>query len=80
MFKRMLRICIFTLLIVSFPLVMLYQFFEAIFVCPIFYIVKGKRYMDLYYPFVLVYVDLCDCIFCEEDYSNVTFKRKYYHD
>ena len=80
MFKRLLRVTLIVVMFAVFPLMLLYQIVELMLVCPMYYVIKGKHYLDKYYQTFDVYIDFFDYLFGFSKFDDVTFKRKYYYD
>ena len=77
---RLFKILTIAVLLLLFPLVMAYQLFETMIVWTLYYVITGKRYLNLYYPLIVVYYDFLEYLIGVSTIDDVTFKRKYYYD
>ena len=75
-YKRFLKALAFVLGFCVFPIIMVYQTIEFMFVASIYWIITGKRYYDKYELVSFIWQDLmCG----ERKLKDLTFKRSYNH-
>lgn len=74
MFKRTLKVIELVILFCLFPLVFMYQVIELILVVPIYWIITGNDYLDIYAPVSLVWVDL---IYGSRTFKGLSFRNEF---
>ena len=74
MFKRLLKMSAFVMGFCIFPIVFLYQFVEFAIVVPLYWIITGNKYTDVYDIITFVWVDLMSG---DRTLKDFTFKKRF---
>ena len=74
MFKRLLKVFAFVVGFCIFPIVFLYQFVEFVIVVPLYWIITGNKYTDVYDIMTFVWIDIMSG---DRTLKDFTFKKRF---